>query len=572
MGLFNFGSKKEYEDEIRRVVNVINNQLKDRDYFSASFSCQDIAKLATEKGDTATAIKYLDFAADYSLKDNRLYTAGWVYRELANLYFREKNYTKAIENAVKSAELLLKANSKYAAQWAYNLAAKAAEARGDIYASIRYYRRSLDLGEDSSIKEEINRLKKKAPHPIVLELTDKPEAKEGEEVEFKVIVENNSLEPIRKIRLLDKYNNLISEVNDLAPHEEKYFSFKTTGRVGLVRPAYKKIAWENIIGDSFEEPIESIAVKVTPNVEVIISSNPPLRLNRPSNFVILARNKSLSSIKHVKFFANFPDSLTVRQLTKTDFERISPEEEKGAVFSITPLVVGESKVTGIKIEYKDEYDDKHENMVGSFVLREALEEEKTQKTKSQVLEELGKSGVEYLKSIEAKRKELKLSPYPLSQEEYLKLAGKHFSSEKGYTLRNIPLDYLTSHILNACEDMALINSYNFENERLFLFSGVDLDRVYLLTVAVRQEESLLNVLFKAYSNKQETLEKFLNNIADIIEYTSMVMSSAKEVEKIEVKQVIKIIDSIVQRSQIGSPSAKTKETVIKDSVVQRAGV
>ena len=105
---------------------------------------------------------------------------------------------------------------------------------------------------------------------------------------------------------------------------------------------------------------------------------------------------------------------------------------------------------------------------------------------------------------------------------------------------------------------------------MFLFSGVNLDTVYLLTVAVREEEGLLNVLFKAYSNIKEKLENFLNNIADIVEYTSMVMSSAKEVEKIEVKQVIKIIDSIVQRSQIGSPSAKTKETVIKDSVVQRS--
>ena len=572
MGLFNFGGRKELEEEIKRMLEIADKQMKTGDYFSASFSYQEIAKLAEEKGDNDTAIKYLEIAAQYSLNDSRFYTAGWHYRELANLHFKKKEYAKTIENAKKAAELLIKANSVYAAQWAYNLASKAAEASGDVYTALRYCKLSLTLGEDAEIKEEMEKLKKKAPRPLVLEIVDKKEAKEGDEIEFRVIVENNSMESIKKVKLLDKYNKLISEVDDLGPHEEKYFSFKSTARVGRAKPAYNKISWENIIGDSFEEQIESVEVNVAPNVEIIVSSNPPLRLNKESNFIILTRNKSSSPIKNVKVFAVFPDSLVANNLTKTVFERIGPEEEKGAVFSITPTVVGESKVTRIKVAYEDEYGLSHENIAEPFILKESIGQENGKKTIVQMAHSLGKTGIEYLKNIEGRRREIQLNPHPLSQEEYVRLTASYFSSERGYTLRGVTAESLSVHVMEACDCMALISSHNFDREKLFLFSGSNIDTVYLLTVAIKEaDEGLVNALFKAYSNKKDNIEKFISNMADIVEYTSMVMSSAKEVEKIEVNQVIKIIDSIVQRSQIGPVSAKNKELTIKDSVVQRSG-
>ena len=570
MGLFNFSGKKEYEEEMRDILTKIEKQLKQNDYFSVSFSYQMLAKLAEEQGDIATAIKYIELAAEYSLKDNKLYTAGWHYKTLAALYFKRKEYTKAIEFSVKSADLLIQTNSRYAAQWSYNLAAKASEEKGDVYTAIRYYRKSLELGEDQQIKEEINRLKRKVPKPTILEFVNKKEAKEGEAIEFKIIVENSGLEPLKNVRLLDKYDRLINDFYDLAPYEGKYFSFKTTGRVGLVKPAYKKIVWENIIGDSFEEPIEQIDVKVEPKVEVIVSCNPSLRLNKSSTFMILIRNLSSTTIKNVNFFSTFPDSLSVKEVTKNKIERIGPDEERGVAFSITPHTVGESRITNIKVSYNDEFGIKHESVYGSCVLREAVEEEKTKKTRAEIVESLGKTGLEYLKSIENKKKETTINPHPISQEEYVRLTTSYHSLEKGYTLKDISIEVLSSHILDACESMALISSHKFEKERLFLFSGENFDTIYLLTIAVKQlDGDIINVLFKAYSN-QKGLGKFLDNISDIIEYTSMVMSSAKEIEKVEVKQIIKIIDSIVQRSQIGAVSTKNKELTIKDSVVQRS--
>ena len=94
----------------------------------------------------------------------------------------------------------------------------------------------------------------------------------------------------------------------------------------------------------------------------------------------------------------------------------------------------------------------------------------------------------------------------------------------------------------------------------------------MLTVAVKEDGGPITILFKAYSNKKEALDKFITACSDLVEYTIMVMTSAKEVEKIEVNQVVKIIDSIIQRSNIGADIAKNKETVVKDSVVQRAQI
>lgn len=558
MGLFS-GS---YEHQVKHILSKIEKQLKQNDVLSASFSYQILSKMAEENNLVDDAIKYTGYAADLSLKANKLYIAGWHYRELANLYFKKSDYQKTIESAVMSAECLLKENSKYAAQWSYNLAAKAAEAAGDLYSAIRYFKRSLELEEDMSIVEEVEKLIKKIPHPTVIEEADKKEAKEGEVVEFKITLKNKSNETLKNVRLVGKENN-VGEIEYLEPQSEKTFSFKTACMVGIVKPCYSKVAWENILGDKFEQGIGSAAAKGLPDIELIVSCNPQLILNKISDFIIIAKNKSTIPIKHAEFFASFPSGLKVVHQTKKSFESIGPGET-GVVFSIKPTIIGELKVDGIKLSYKDDFGSRNEIFFGSFVSPVGIEEGNLKKG---LKVDIGVIEAEYLKQVDKRKSEITVVPHPISEEEHLRLSATFFPAHVGFTLESIPVEHLSSHIMDICRQMAFIGAHKLEGERLFLFSGVDIDTIYLLTVAIKQDGGLLNVLFKAYSNKKECVEKFLKNISELIKYTSLVTDSAKEVEKIEVTQVIKIIDSVVQRSQIGASPSTDKSISVNRSDV-----
>ena len=561
-------NKVDYEKEVVLAGKNAAECIKKGDYLGASFSYQLVARIADEREDYENATLLYKKALEYSKIGGTDFSIGWLYRTISNLLFNQKKYTDTIENSTKAAEYFVKAGSIYAAQWSYNLAAKSAEAKGDVYSALRFYRKSLSLGDDPGINEEINRLKKVSAHPLVLELTDRKQIKEGEQAEFRIIVENNSMEPMRKVKLINKDENVLEEINDLKPYEERYFSYKVVGMVGLLKPSYRKVLWENGVGDTFEEEIEPTEVRIVPNIEIITSINPAARLNKPSDFIILVKNKSSSKIRDVQITANFPDSLKVMALTKTDFEHVGPGEEKGAVFSVTPLLVGETKITSITVKYNDEFGVGYEEKVEPFLVEEIVKEQEV-KTYKQMASELGKTGIEYLKAIEKRKNEIDVNPHPISQEEFVRLTKNYPSMQRGYTLNHTSVDHVATHIVDACSGMTLISVHKFEKESLFLFSGINLDKIYLLTVAVKEEGDLINVLFKAYSNKKEVLDKFIAACADLVEYTIMVMTSAKEVEKIEVNQVVKIIDSIIQRSNIGADIAKNKETVVKDSVVQR---
>ncbi len=565
------GSRSDYEKELVETERKVAECLRKGDNECASIRYQLLAKFAEEREDYPAAIEAYKKALRYAEANGKPFNVGWIYRLTSNILFKEKKYSETIEYSTKAVDFFIKAGSIYAAQWSYNLAAKSAEAQGDVYTAIRFYKKSYTLSSDDGIKEELNRLKKLAPYPLVLELVNKKQVKEGEEVEFRIIIENNSPEPLKKVKLIGKYDNVIQEINDLGPHEEKYFSYKTTGKVGILKPGYKKIFWENAIGDSFEEPIEAAEVRVSPDVEVMTSINPAPRLNKPSNFIILVKNKSSSRIRNVEISADFPDTLKIPSKTQTFFDKIEPQSERGSVFSVIPLSISESTIKNIHVKYRDELGEFHTDKINSFIIEEAIREPEMRKSYGDIQKELGQTGIQYLKTIESKRRELQVSPHPISIEEFIRMTTALQTAERGYTLGNVHSDHISAHIIDACSQMALISHNKMDGEQLFLFSGIEMGTIYLLTAAIKEEEKFVNVLFKAYSNKPEKMGKFLNNCADIVEYTTMVMSSAKEVEKIEVNQVIKIIDSIVQRSQIGSPSAKNKDLIIKDSVVQRSG-
>jgi hypothetical protein len=318
---------------------------------------------------------------------------------------------------------------------------------------------------------------------------------------------------------------------------------------------------------------------VVPNIRVSITINPEMRLGRPSDMVVMIKNKSSRPVFNVRFHMDFPREMRVKPETREGFDRMLPGDEKGIVYTLIPTVVGEIIKRDVGIEYRDEEGNEYKEGITPVVFRKSLKEEPLLvKTESEVESVLGPEGLKHLERAGKKRSYIQglITASPISEAEYMALEGRLDSCSHGFSLGGVGIDTISSHILEECRSFTLIGMREFRNERLFLFSGRSRteERAWLLTVAVKRDGDIFNVLFKAYSDRKEGLEEFLSTVSDIVKYTIITMNFAKEVEKIEVKKVINIIDSIVQRSDIGSGPGelKSRTITVRDSVVQRSGV
>ena len=548
---------ESYEKKLTKLLKNAEEATAKGDYKSASWAYQEAAKLAEDK-QARKAIVYLLKAVEVSLKDSNYLSAGWAYKSAASL----AEPKEAREYALKSAQSFEKAGSLYAAQWSYNIAAKLSKETGDLYAAIRYYKKAQDIAFDREIGKEIERLKEKIPHPIVIECYNKEEAEEGEDIEFCVEIDNNSKEMLRAVKLLDEKKNVLEDLGDLKIKESKQIRYKEKAKAGFQKPRFKYASWKSGV-DQLEEDIHVRPVRVKPNVQIRTTINPPLRLNKPSDFIVLLKNQSASKLKDVRFDVHLAKGIEVLEETNTKFDQIKPGEERGVVLSVVPRVVGEIKVDDISVEYSDEYGTEYV-LKAELMTKEILPEleTKTVDTKIQKTEEYQK--------IQEHKESIDMEQLAISQEEYLRKAGSLQSVERGLSYDGISIEQASAYIEEECYLFTHVATHDHKTEKLYLYAGKKDGKEYLLTVALKENGKLLNILFKLYSSQKE--EEMLSKIVDIVDYTVRVMGSAKRVEKVEVKEVINIIDSLVQRSKIGYDVPKNKETTIKDSVVQKANV
>ena len=66
-----------------------------------------------------------------------------------------------------------------------------------------------------------------------------------------------------------------------------------------------------------------------------------------------------------------------------------------------------------------------------------------------------------------------------------------------------------------------------------------------------QKKDVTQITLRAYSDKPHGLHGFLNELAESLRHLVGSVQSAKEIGIIEEKQVINIIDSVVQRTRFG---------------------
>lgn len=559
--------------EIKKTAKEVEGLAKKAEKMAKSGKCAEAAEIYQEAARLAESIndkRAVDFCLEEvqcNLKLGKDFNAGWAYKSAAFYSFSFSDLNNTISFATKAIDYFTRAGSLYAVQWCYNLMGQAAEKMNDYNLAIKNYRKSLDIEYSEEIEERIHDIARIAPHLSISHACANDVVKEGEKTKVTLTLRNDTKETLSDIMILGLKANVLESVTSMKPGESRALSYMITPSENA-KPFYSKVEWKNARGERMESEIEPPRMCVIPNIDVRPYLREKLEVGKKSYFVVSVANNSRQPIGDVNLVMNFPVEIKVHPVSGYEIDRINPGEEKGFVFKILPTVTGKTMLKP-SISFRDLCGRNFIKDMEPFVLEESLQTAQAAASNGQT----SKENMDKLNYTQKFRRFLQnfMHPKEISEHEYVKMKAGFRSAIKGYTLKGTNIKTVSSHVLEECRDFAPVAGHEFDNERLYLFSGESSDGdTYLLTCVLREEDGLVHVAFKLYSSKDEELENLAEKIADIVKYTVIAMSLATEIQKIEVSETINIIDSIVQRSKIGEKIRKKDKNVdIKDSIVQR---
>jgi kynureninase len=106
-----------------------------------------------------------------------------------------------------------------------------------------------------------------------------------------------------------------------------------------------------------------------------------------------------------------------------------------------------------------------------------------------------------------------------------------------------------------------VREYDIEGQKVIYLSGESIGEkaYYLLTAVIQDYKGLTQVVLRAHSDKKYGLNGFMNEMADSLRHLVGSVQNAKEIGIIENTQVINIIDSVVQRTNIGEERRRNEK-------------
>ncbi|WP_407355298.1 hypothetical protein [Methanolobus sp. WCC5] len=169
-----------------------------------------------------------------------------------------------------------------------------------------------------------------------------------------------------------------------------------------------------------------------------------------------------------------------------------------------------------------------------------------------------------------------LRPRPMSRSDFLHLSNTGHSIDTSLTLQGISPDEITAFLLQTCSNrLNMVDRRSTGRDVAIYFSGESVgEKVYYLLSALIKENTdtgVIQVILRATSDRTHGINGFLNEVVCELKHLICTVSSAKEIGCIKNEQVINIIDSVVQRSNI--INGKSGPSInIKDSVLQRTEI
>jgi tetratricopeptide (TPR) repeat protein len=561
--------KSKVEKEIDDSVKGAEKSLKRGEYLDAAAKYQEAAKLAESIHDKRAPDFCLEEAKCH-IKLGKEFNAGWAYKCAAVYSLAFKDYGNAIIFASKASEFFSRADSLYAVQWCYNLIGEAGEKMGDFELAKKNYGKSLEIEFSEEIEKRINNLAGLVPSLVVEQKFGKGAFNEREKVDASLTLKNETNVMVSDVKLMGENAKVLESVQSLNPGESKTFKYTLTAEE-KIKPLFLWMSWKDGRGVVLKKDVKPPVLSVIPDVEIKPYLKDKLEVGRKSTFVVSLINNSGQKIKDIEIEISFPVEFKVFPVTGYSIDCVEPGEEKGFVFKILPTTLGKTIVKP-HVSFFDASGKRFEKIIEHFVLGEPVGTPSKARVEDGIEKPVSKNDFERVKYTEKFKKYLEsfVHPKDIDESYYVRLTKTLKSATRGYTLKDVDIDTVSSHVLEECRSFALVSEHTSENYALFMLSGESTASAYLLTVVISAEDDLVHVAFRLYSENEDELEDILEKISDISEYTIIAMSLAKEIQKIEVKETINIIDSIVQRSKIGEKTRKKDKNVdIKDSIVQR---
>ena len=556
--------KEEYQKSLAKLLKKIEEAKRKWDSKKAAWLCQMASVMARRAGEWDDSIKYGLLAAEQSLKAGGDFNAGWAYRSASMAAKEKQDWKAAAGYSLEAADIFHRTGSHYAEQWCRELAAYAYEKQGDFPKAISQLEKSYEIAPDPDIHAAIERIREKTAHPLIEQYADKAEAYENEPVKFEAVIKNSRDKPVLCMVVSDKGGKMTREVGTVRPGETNVLSAVLKGKVGLLESPFSFAAWKTENGQPFSSELKPLRVRVKPKIEVNCYMDPQLVIDRKSEFVVLVKNLSTSPVYDVKIDATFGRDIDIEEGCAKEFAEILPGEQKGTYWNVTPRVLGKMDIADVTVTVEDENGTENSEKITSLVF-EILEKPARPKPESMPAPEAVREHRDYFED--------KTEPFTMSEAQYMEMKKGMWSQQKGYTVSDIDLDAAMEHIKEKCRSMFLVAEHETGKEAVMIFSFRDRGAVCVLGVIIRKEEARLHMIFRLYSENRDVIGPLLEKISGLIRYTLVTEKSATEIGKIEIKKVFNIIDSVIQRSQIGAGGEEgevtEKKTRIRDSIVQK---
>jgi glycine betaine/proline transport system substrate-binding protein len=265
--------------------------------------------------------------------------------------------------------------------------------------------------------------------------------------------------------------------------------------------------------------------------------------NNDLNLEITAVNDTGYAVMDVKSILDYPPTLFSMKGSKVrSIGNLSPDESKTASHILTPLACIHNEVLDAIITYQDHTGEK-------------------QTLQMQPLE------VHCVCPF--------LTGIAMTSGEFARLAGENESIEEGISFSGIGVEDVSDIIKKICVPrLHIIDEHEVDDTMVMYLSGESIGEkaCYLLTAVVQpyKDKDVTWIAFRAYSDKPHGLHGFLNEITASIRHLVASIQSAKEIGIIEEKQVVNIIDSVVQRTHFGGVGGA--DVNVRDSVVTRSKI
>ncbi len=225
---------------------------------------------------------------------------------------------------------------------------------------------------------------------------------------------------------------------------------------------------------------------------------------------------------------------------------LSPGESQTIIFMLKPLRCVDTKITGV-VEFKDP------------------------------------RGELQVKKIRPKATGLVcpfIEPYIITSGDYVKMTETLESTQTGFTIKGITVDYIRDKLLDHTEYMhdVDIKKFSFDGVESYMIwqSGKSKvqNLIYLLTTVITKDKELdiVNTAFSAYCSQDHGLPSFLGEVVDTLKANVKAEKGAMEISSININQAINMVDCVVNRSSIGGGGSGNICIDMKDSIVHKSRI